>query len=665
MEIPLLTDIVILFTLSVGVLYVCQKLRIPSIIGFLLTGMIAGPHGLELVQSAHEVEVLAEIGVILLLFSIGIEFSLKKLLHIRKTVLLGGTLQVTVTIGSIVFLLYFFTPQLSLGQSIFIGFLVALSSTAVVLKLLQQQSEIDTPHGRTVLGILIFQDIIIVPMILLTPFLAGSPSGSGQQLWLLLFKALVIILLILVAAKWVVPQILLQITRTRNPDLFLLTIVVLCFGVAWLTHFVGLSLALGAFLAGLIISESEYSHHALSNILPFRDIFTTFFFVSIGMMMDFSFVGNNFLTIMLFTSSAIIIKALIAGGVALVLRLPVRVAVLAGLALAQIGEFSFILSHTGISAGLLDANLNQYFLSVTILTMAATPLLIQLGYQLAEKLDRLLPQRQWSVSRHPSLQLKDHLIIIGYGLNGKNVAQAAHIAGIPFIIIEMNPDTVRAEQARGTPILFGDATRETVLAHAGVDSARVVVIAINDPTATRRITEMVHKLNPSAHLIVRTRYVQEVQPLFELGASEVIPEEFETSVEIFVRVLHQYLVPQDTIEQLVSRIRAEGYKMFRTLSTGKGISPSPIAIPNLEVTTVRLEAQSPIVNHTLAELDFRNRYNVLVVAVQRQSEILPTPPPHYRLQPNDVLVLLGHPEKITTAIQQLTLTAGKSPSSNQ
>ncbi len=662
MEIPILTDIVILFTLSVGVLYICQKFRIPSIIGFLLTGMIAGPHGLELVQSMHEVEILAEIGVILLLFSIGIEFSLEKLLQIRKSVLVGGTLQVATTIAVIVLLAQVFLPAQPLGQSIFIGFLVALSSTAVVLKLLQERSEIDTPHGRTILGMLIFQDIIIVPMILVTPFLAGSATTSNQQLWLMLAKAVVIIAVILIAAKWVVPQILLQITRTRNPELFLLTIVVLCFGVAWLTHFVGLSLALGAFLAGLIISESEYSHHALSNILPFRDIFTTFFFVSIGMMMNFAFVGSHLLEILLLTGGVIFIKALVAGGVTLLLQLPVRVGILVGLALAQIGEFSFILSHTGIEAGLLDPTLNQYFLSITILTMAATPLLIQVGYRLAERLDRTLPDRRSTAAPQIAHDLKDHLIIIGYGLNGKNVARAAKMAGIPFIIIEMNPDTVRAEQAKGTPILFGDATRETVLEHAGIATARVVVVAINDPTATRRITELAHKLNPSAHLIVRTRYVQEVQPLYELGASEVIPEEFETSVEIFVRVLHQYLVPQDTIEQLVSRIRAEGYKMFRTLSTTQKSQPTSITIPNLEIASVRLEAHSPVVNHTLAELDFRKRYNVLVAAVQRNAHFFPNPAPDFRLQANDVLVLLGDPEQIVTAVQKLT--AGESHSSD-
>ncbi len=275
MGIPLLNDIFIIFGLSVAVLFICHRLRVPTIVGFLFTGILAGPYGLGLINGVQDVETLAEIGVVLLLFTIGIEFSFQRLLQIRKSFLLGGSIQVSLT----VLVTFVIARQLgqSVGASIFTGFLIALSSTAIVLKLIQGRAEVDSPHGRVTLGILIFQDIIIVPMILITPLLAGANGNPVESVIVLTAKGIGIIALVIVSARWIVPKVLYQIARTRNRELFLLSIVVICLAVAWITSSAGLSLALGAFLAGLIISESEYSHQALGNILPFRDVFTSFF----------------------------------------------------------------------------------------------------------------------------------------------------------------------------------------------------------------------------------------------------------------------------------------------------------------------------------------------------------------------------------------------------
>ena len=289
---PLLSDIVIIFGLSIMVLFVFNRLRIPAIVGFLLTGVLAGPYGLGLIKAIHEVEVLAEIGVVLLLFTIGMEFSLKALLRIRKSILLGGSLQVLLTI-LVTFVLASLQVGRTFGESLFIGFLVCLSSTAIVLKLLQEKAEMDSPHGQTSLAILIFQDLIVIPMMLFTPLLAGMGGEIGQSLLILFAKGAGVIVLVILSAKWIVPQLLYQIAQTRSREVFLLTVVVLCFAIAWLTSSVGLSLALGAFLAGLIISESEYSYQALGNILPFRDVFTSFFYVSVGMLLDVGFVVEN------------------------------------------------------------------------------------------------------------------------------------------------------------------------------------------------------------------------------------------------------------------------------------------------------------------------------------------------------------------------------------
>ncbi len=650
MEIALLYDIVVIFGLSVVILFICHRLKVPAIVGFLLTGILAGPYGLGLVKAVHEVEVLAEVGVVLLLFTIGLEFSLEKLLRIKKTLLLGGSIQVLLTI-IISFLIVRLFGQ-PVGRSVFIGFLVALSSTAIVLKLVQQRAEVDSPHGQTTLGILIFQDIIIVPMILLTPILAGTSAGTIESVLFLFAKGIGIIVLVIVSAKWIVPKVLFHITRTRSKELFLLSVIVIGLSVAWITSSAGLSLALGAFLAGLIISESEYSQQAIGNIAPFRDVFTSFFFVSIGMLLDITFFLQHPGTIILIAFAVLAVKSLIAGFATIILGFPLRTAILVGLALGQVGEFSFILSRTGIEHNLLDGDFYQFFLAFSILTMAATPFVINLAPRIADFVLKMpLPQKLKSgFLPVKDIQIplqKDYLVIVGYGVNGRNVARAARMVSIPYIIIEMNPETVRSEQARGETIYFGDATQEAVLQHVKIKSAKVVVVAISDPPATRRITETIRRLSPKVHLIVRTRYLREMKQLHELGADDIIPEEFETSVEIFTRVLRKYLVPRDEVEKFIAKVRAEGYEMFRSLSQkSSSLSDLKLQFPDFEISTLRIGDKSRLVGKSLAQLDLRKKYGVTVLAIRRNSKIVANPDGDTQICANDVLYILGTPEKI-------------------
>ncbi|MEA1971228.1 MAG: cation:proton antiporter [Thermodesulfobacteriota bacterium] len=653
MEIPLLNDVVVIFGLAIAVLFICHRLRVPTVVGFLLTGIFVGPYGFGLVKAVHEVEIFAEIGIVLLLFTIGIEFSFERLLQIRKSVLMGGSLQVLLTFLATLFIARQFGQ--AFGEAIFIGFLVALSSTAIVLKLLQERAEVDSPHGRTTLGILIFQDIIIVPMILVTPLLTGATGNSGESVLILLAKGIGIILLVFISAKWVVPRVLYQIARTRSQELFLLSVIVICLGVAWLTSKAGLSLALGAFLAGLIISESEYSHQALGNILPFRDVFTSFFFVSIGMLLDVGFLFRHPGTILLITLGILVLKSIIASFVTVLLGFPLRTSILVGLALGQVGEFSFILSKAGVEHGLLAGNNYQMFLAFSVLSMAATPFIITLAPRAVDIILRLpLPKRLISgfypvseITEREVKSKKNHLIIIGFGINGRNVARAARLSGIPYAVIEMNPETVRNEQAQGEPICYGDATQEAVLQHANIKDASVAIVAIHDPTATRRITEIARRLNPKAHIIIRTRYLQEMKPLYELGANEVIPEEFETSVEIFTRVLAKYLIPKDEIEKLVAEVRSDGYEMFRSLSKDTlSFSDLDLQLPDVEISTLRIAEKSPLVGKSLDEIELRKKYGVTVLAVRRESQILSNPDVDMLFYANDVLFVLGPPDKV-------------------
>jgi CPA2 family monovalent cation:H+ antiporter-2 len=659
MEVKLLQDIAIIFGLAIIVLQVCHKIKLPTIIGFLLTGALVGPHGLHLVKSVHEVELLAEIGVVLLLFTIGLEFSLKELFRLKRKVLLGGSLQVflTIILTSLIFMFGFKFPG---NRSLFIGFLMALSSTAIVLRLYQERAELDSPHGENILAILIFQDVIVVLLMLLTPFLAGAGGqgfSMGTALLVLLVKTVFIFGMILLGARYVVPHVLFLIAGTRSRELFLLTIVAICLLTAWITSLAGLSLGLGAFLAGLVISESEYGTAALGNMTPFRDIFMSFFFVSIGMLLDVRVVLDYPGIIGFMAVGIFFLKFSLVLLVSILLGVSLRSGLLTAFALAQVGEFSFVLSKFGLEYNFLAGQRYQFFLAVAIITMAVTPFLISFSPRLAEIILRLpfpdrLKRGLASLERDGDdtggETLRNHVIIIGYGLNGRNLTRAAISAGIPYVIIETNPETVRRERKEGKNIHYGDATHVPVLEQAGVDHARIAVIAISDYVASRQITRQIKELNPSLHLIVRTRFVSEIDPLHDLGADEVIPEEFETAVEIFIRVLHHYLVPQQDIDRFTAEVRADGYQMLRSQPRSLlSICDMSGCLSDSEMKVIQLEEGSPLAGKSIAAIGMRQKYGVTILAIRRLDKVEPNPPADRELQAGDVLILFGTPESIS------------------
>jgi len=644
MEIPILKEAVIIFGLSIGVILVCHRFRIPAIIGFLITGVVAGPHGLGLVGAAHEVEMLAEIGVILLLFVIGMELSFTELLRLKKPVFLGGTTQVLLTIivfdGLAMFLGF------SMGKAVFAGFLVALSSTAIVLKILSDRAEMGTPHGRIGLGILIFQDLIVVPMMLLVPFLSGKAGDLGSSLLLLAAKTVGIIALLYILGKVVIPRVLMLVVRTRSRELFLMTTLGLCFSIALLTSKMGLSLSLGAFLAGLLMSESEFSLSALEGILPFRDVFTSVFFVSIGMLLDLNFFFGNIWVVLTVSLAILLVKGIIVTIAGLVVGYPLRIAALTGLTLCQIGEFSFVLAGVGMAYGLMAPAEYQLFLSAAILTMSLTPFLIMASPRFSDFLAARLP---WGAG--PLVPagkdcnteiLEDHLIIVGFGVGGRHLARAARMAGIRYVVLEMNPDTVRNEGAKGEPISYGDAAQPAVLAHAGVARARILAVVIADPAAIRRITEAARKANPALRIVVRTRFVTEIQPLKELGANEVVPEEFETSIGIFTRVLATYLVPMGEIERFASEVRGENYDFLCESGTpDQSFCSVRDVLTGHEVVALILDPGAPLEGKSLKEAALRQIHGLTVVAVRRGDRTLANPEADFRLQAADLAYVFG------------------------
>ncbi len=552
----LLYEFVIIAILSMAVIFVCRKFNIPPIVGFLLTGACFGPSALGLVQEMDAVQNMADIGVVFLLFSIGMELSISELVRLKKPVFIGGTLQVAATIA--VFALVGLIGGLAWNQAIMTGFLMALSSTAIVLSILQAQGRVTSPSGRISLAILIYQDLIIVPMMLAIPLLAGTTQFSGSDLLITAARTGGIAALLFVLARIVVPRLLALAIRLASHEIFLIAVLSVCLGTAYLTSLLGLSLTLGAFMAGLVVAESEFSHSALEGILPFKEVFSSLFFVSVGMLLDLGFFLEHLLPVALLTLMVLLLKALIAGGGVLLTGYTLRPAIIVGLALSQVGEFSFVLAKTALGAQLLTQNMYQLFLAVSILAMISTPFLIKASPFLADVVVRRLPLRRADVPDEPeqTQELSGHMIIIGYGPGGRMLARAAQQNHIPFVVMDMNANTVRFERAKGLPIRHGDAVHPLMLEQLGVRTAALLAVMITSPPSARGITDAARRMNKDLSIIVRTEFMSEFGPLRRLGATEVVTGEFETSLEVCTRVLRTFQAPVDAVESFAQAERA-------------------------------------------------------------------------------------------------------------
>ncbi len=656
MEPEFLKSLVIVFGISAVVILILNRLNVPSLVGFLIAGAIVGPYGVGLVKDTHLIEILAEIGVILLLFTIGIEFSLKKLLAMRRA-LLGGGLQVLLTVLLSSALSYLVTYDIR--KSVFIGFLVALSSTAIILKMLADRGETDTPHGRMMVGILIFQDLCVVPMMLLVPLLAEM-DVKAMDILTRIFKAVFIVSAVLVGARWVIPYLLNQIVKTRMRELFIITIILLIFSIAFITSGAGLSLALGAFLAGLAISESEYSYQAISDILPLKEIFMALFLVSIGMLFNMQYLIDNPFRIVLVVFAVLAIKLLTGSLSVLLNNYPLRVGIHTGVGLAQIGEFSFVLALSGRTAGLIGDELYQVFLSASVITMFFTPFALKYASPISSWLSslKILKWLDRAGRDYPmkasSVRKEDHVILIGFGLNGRNLARVLRSAEIPYVVLELNSETVNTMKKKGEPIYYGDGASAEILHKMGIKKARMLVIAISDPVATRRIVSIAKMENPDIYIIVRTRYLSEVEELKRLGAEEVIPEEFETSIEIFSRVLSNYGVPRNQIEGYIAAIRADNYSVLRLPEVSRRLFREKMEIlKDLETETYLIDRDSPLAGHSIKELNLRERTGATIIAIKRGEEVIQNPAPSVELREGDILWLIGTREHINRAIEYL------------
>lgn len=651
---PVFQDLLTLLLASVPIAFLFHRLRLPTIAGFMITGIVIGPYGLGLISDVHAIELMAEIGVALLLFTIGLEFSLHRLLEMKRLVLLGGGLQVVITVLLATLIVYW--RGRSVNQAIFFGFLIALSSTAIVLKTYIDRAEIDAPHGRAGVGILLFQDLSIVPMMLMIPVLSGRDGTSPGRITTTFVTALVAIAIIILATRKVVPFLLQHIVRLRSPEVFIISIVLLCLGTSWLTAQFGLSLALGAFIAGMVVSETEYSHQIVADILPFRDVFNSLFFISIGMLLSISALVSHIGGVLVLVIGLIVGKALIVLLVVRFLGYSLRVSTMTGLGLAQIGEFSFVLAKMAVPDGLLPDADYQLFLAASILSMIATPFLIRLAPRLGYALQSLSGPGSALEPNVPSYQpdekeLRGHVVIVGYGLNGRNLAKVLRRTGVPYLVLELNGDAVRNARAEGERVIYGDATRREVLHQVGIEEARVLVLAISDPVATRHTVWLGREMRPDIHIIVRTRYMSELADLYDLGADEVIPEEFETSIEIFSRVLKELGIPRHITQRQVAAIRNEGYEMLRMPSLpAVDMTEIAEALGAAATETFVVTPDCPASGKSIGEIQLRTRTGVSVIAIIHDGITEINPGPDNVLNPEDVLVLIGKPDNIDRAI---------------
>lgn len=643
-----LRDILVLLILAIANAWLFSLLRQSPIVGYLITGLLVGPYGLHLVKGVKEVEMVAEIGVVLLLFTIGLEFSFKRIVRLKHILLSAGTTQVLLS-GVAVML-----GTLLLGEppvtAIVLGMAMALSSTAIVLKLLLERGEIDSAHGRIALGILLFQDICVILFIVALPLL-GTQTGSFS-VWALGKSALILGGLYLFV-RYLLKPFLLGILKTRVPELFRLTILALVLGTAWVTAHAGLSLALGAFLAGLSLAESDSSHQVMADIIPFRDVFLAVFFISVGMLVDIRLLFNYWPAVLIGIVLLSIAKTLAGTLAGLAAKYPVQTSLVAGLMTFQVGEFSFILMAQARSLELVPLHPYQLSLSIIAMSMMLTPLMFRVAQPFSARLAKILGWSHTSFlseGEERTANLEGHVIIAGYGHTGKNVARALREIHLPYIHIEMNGEMVRKARKSGEIIIHGDATAPAVLEGAGIHKARAMVLAINDPSALARAIPTAREMNKNLYIVARTHYVTNIEPLLSAGADDIITDELGAGLEMAAFLLNKSQIPEGKILKILSGLRSEHQNLYgHHVRQDTNLTGFLSVLEGGKIEIQAVPDNSPCIGRSLAELNFRSATGATVVGVIRSERTIHSPPADLRIEAGDTLMLLGEEENFQKA----------------
>ncbi|MBI1294676.1 portal protein [bacterium] len=637
--------VIIVASLLSGML--AQRLHQPLILGYILAGILVGPASSGfLIQDAHEIELLAEIGVALLLFALGIEFSLKELQPVRRIAIFGTPIQMLLTIGL----------GLLIGQllgwgwipSIWLGSLLSLSSTMVLLKTLMSQGRLGTLSSRVMVGMLIIQDLAVVPLMIILPELNNLESGL-VNLGFAAVKAAIFLAGMIFFGTKVIPALMKIVASWNSRELFLLSITAIALGVGYITFLFGLSFAFGAFIAGLVLSESDYGHQALSDIIPLRDLFSLLFFASVGMLLDPAFLMANAATILLVALLVTVGKALIFGGISMLFGYGNIVPLAVGLGLFQVGEFSFVLARVGISSGSIDNDLYSLVLSVAIVTMVMTPFLTRAAEPLYKLRKRWFGHEPMETINLPASGLHNHVVIVGVGRVGQHVARVLKDLGQPFVTIELDQRRLEACKAAGLPVIYGDAAQPIVLEAAKLEEARLLLITVPVMAVTTAVVEHARKIRPDLHIVTRAESIEEMQILNQLGVYEVVQPQLEAGLEIMRQALVHLQLPAAEIQHFSDEIRHELYAPIYQEEHAHQQTLARLQAANrfLTLNWVTLQSGSPLIGQSIEKLRIRSRTGASIVAVMSDTNMLTNPAASYQFKPGDwVGVVGGQPQLV-------------------
>ena len=647
---------------SAVIAYICQRLRILPIVGFLLAGLVIGPGGLALVHSEELIDLAAEIGVVLLLFTLGIEFSLDRMKRIQRAIFIGGSVQMVLTIAAVAILLQFFGVGWRAG--LFTGSLVALSSTAIVLKVLTERFETSAQKGQLAVGILIFQDLAVVALVLIVPMLAG---GGGSPLLLVQKVALAvgIIVAVILVARRVMPPVLEMVARTCSQEIFLLTIIAICFGTAWLTNLAGVSISLGAFLGGLVVSESRFSHQAFAEILPLQILFSAVFFVSVGLLLDLKFLVAHPLLVGTVVVAVVVLKSIATFISAMVLRYSAAIGASVALLLAQIGEFSFVLERVGRDHHLYPAASadlgGQTFIAAAVLLMMITPLLAKAGQaftvedrrprlSVEEETERLSEEgqtRRLSSTSEPAADLENHVIVAGYGSAARYLTRVLRDSGIPFIIVTLSPTGAAEAERDGMRVMIGDYTKRVLLDRASIERAKMLVVPDDRADVAERVSAIARGINPTLVIVARTASNVDVEQLMAAGADQVLVDEMEVGVQLFTRVLSEYKVTLPEIDDHVATVRANGYAALRS-----GIAEGPLVVCE-DLSDACFDTRTFTVRAPSVAARMLREEGITVTSVRRSGQEIGEIGDDFLFEPGDRVTARGAAESFTRIAPRL------------
>jgi len=649
----LIVDLVSVLAAAAAGGLLAALLKQPVLLGYLIAGVVVGPTGLGLIKEIVQVETLAQFGVAFLLFALGVEFSFSELKKVKAISLGGGGLQIALTISV--------TTLASLGlgwvtspaQGVFLGAILSLSSTAVVLKCLMERNETGTPHGQVMLGILVVQDLALGLMLAVLPALDKPVEEIGLAVGWALLQTGLFALGAVAAGIWVIPPLLRLLAKTESRELFLLGVVAICLGIALLTEHLGLSIEMGAFVAGLMISEVEYADQTLTYVEPLRDIFAALFFASIGMLIDPFFLWNNLELILGLVAIVFVGKFLIITPLVRLFRYPLKTALIAGLGLAQIGEFSFVLASEGQSLGLVSRRVYLLILGTTAVTLVLTPFVLRLVPKLFTWAESLPLLKKYLEESDVPLAISDdlptnHVVVCGYGQIGRNIVRLLQDRGYPVVVIDQSESRIQQARDAGLPYIYGNAASLHVLEKAGVAHAKGMAIALPDPMSTRLCLKRALEVAPDLDIVVRANQGKDIELLYQLGAREVVQPEFEASLELSAHLLNGVGLSLPAIQREVQQIRNSHYSELRPERPSSEISRElKAAAEEMNSKWYPLPEESPLTGMTLEEADIRQLTGVTLMAIRRAGGAeLDYPDAMTTLEQGDRLLIVGESNEL-------------------